>query len=123
MTTSTRPIAKFDPEGPPFASGFLDAKRRALLDSKEFHHLVASRWRVSLILTGLLFVLYYGYIILVAANRALLSRRIGEVTTLGIPLGAAVIVGAWLLTAAYVVWANRYYDGEAARLRRQAGHQ
>jgi uncharacterized membrane protein (DUF485 family) len=123
MTTSTRPIAKFDPEGPPFASGFLDAKRRALLDSKEFHHLVASRWRVSLILTGLLFVLYYGYIILVAANRALLSRRIGEVTTLGIPLGAAVIVGAWLLTAAYVVWANRYYDGEAARLRRRAGHQ
>jgi uncharacterized membrane protein (DUF485 family) len=123
MTTSSQPIAKPGPEGPADAPGLSEAKRRALLDSREFKHLVASRWRVSLVLTGLLFVLYYGYIMLIAANRALLSRRIGEVTTLGIPLGAAVIVGAWLLTAAYVVWANRYFDGEAARLRRQAGHQ
>ena len=41
-------------------------------------------------------------------------------TTLGIPLGAAVIVGAWILTAVYIVWANRYYDPEAQRLRRDA---
>ena len=90
---------------------------RALLDSPEFHRLVARRWRVSMLLTALLFILYYGYIILVATNRALLSRRIGDATTLGIPLGAAVIVGAWLLTAIYVVWANRHYDNEVARLR------
>ncbi|PYR95580.1 MAG: DUF485 domain-containing protein [Acidobacteria bacterium] len=99
----------------------MNPTRRALLDSVEFQHLVANRWRVSLALSVLLFVLYYGYIILIAANRALLSRRIGEVTTLGIPLGAAVIVGAWLLTAVYVIWANRYYDAEAARLRARAG--
>ena len=36
---------------------------------------------------------------------------------LGIPLGAGVIGGAWLLTAAYVVWANREYDPEVERLR------
>ena len=30
---------------------------------------------------------------------------------------AVVIVGAWALTAIYVVWANRMYDPEAARLR------
>jgi uncharacterized membrane protein (DUF485 family) len=100
----------------------VDAKHRALLDSAEFRQLVSGRWRVSLVLSALLFVLYYGYIILIASNRALLSRRIGEVTTLGIPLGAAVIVGAWLLTAVYVVWANRYYDREVARLRARAGH-
>lgn len=99
----------------------MDRNRRALLDSAEFHHLVASRWRVSLALSALLFGLYYGYIILIAARPALLSRRIGEVTTLGIPLGAAVILGAWLLTAVYVIWANRYYDAEAARLRARAG--
>jgi uncharacterized membrane protein (DUF485 family) len=28
-----------------------------------------------------------------------------------------VIVGAWILTAAYVVWANRHYDPAVARLR------
>jgi uncharacterized membrane protein (DUF485 family) len=92
---------------------------RKLLDSPDFHHLVSRRWRVSLLLTATLFVLYYGYILLVATNKALLARRVGETTTLGIVLGAAVIVGAWALTAIYVVWANRSHDPEAARLRRQ----
>jgi uncharacterized membrane protein (DUF485 family) len=90
---------------------------RELLDSPEFKHLVRRRWQVSLILTTLLFVLYYGYILLIAGNRTWLSQRISGATTLGIPVGAAVIVGAWILTAAYVVWANRYYDVEAERLR------
>jgi uncharacterized membrane protein (DUF485 family) len=92
---------------------------RQLLDSPEFHHLVARRWRLALALTACLFALYYGYILLIATNRDLLSRRIGEATTLGIPLGAAVIVVAWVLTAVYVAWANRHYDAEAARLRRR----
>ncbi len=73
---------------------------------------------MSLVLTALLFVLYYGYILLIAFDRALLSRRIGPATTIGIPLGAAVIAAAWVLTAAYVAWANRYFDAEATRLRR-----
>jgi uncharacterized membrane protein (DUF485 family) len=68
-------------------------------------------------LTAALFALYYGYILLIAMNPALLARRIGETTTLGIPLGAAVIVGSWILTALYVAWANRRYDAEASRLR------
>jgi len=34
-----------------------------------------------------------------------------------IAAGVGVIFGAWLLTALYVVWANRSYDAEAARLR------
>ena len=46
---------------------------------------------MSLILTALLFVLYYGYIILIAVDRALLSRRIGDATTLGIPIGTAYL--------------------------------
>jgi len=95
----------------------LPQSHRDLLESPDFHRLLARRWRVSLVLTALLFLLYYGYIILIAVNRPLVSRRVGETTTLGIPLGVAVIFGAWLLTALYVVWANRYYDGEAARLR------
>ena len=90
---------------------------KELLASSEFRHLVARRWRVSLLLTACLFVLYYGYILLIATDKALLSKRIGEVTTLGIPVGAAVIVGAWILTALYVLWANRAYDSEVARMR------
>ena len=95
----------------------MDASHRKMLDSHEFRHLVVRRWRVSLVLTALLFVLYYGYIVLIAATPALLSRRLGSVVTLGIPMGAAVIIGAWVLTACYVVWANRVYDPEVTRLR------
>ena len=90
---------------------------RQLLDSPEFHRLVARRWRVSMLLTIALFVLYYGYILLVAMNKPFLARRFSGATTIGIPIGAAVIIGAWALTAIYVVWANRHYDGEVARLR------
>ena len=61
-----------------------------LLTSGEFRHLVTRRWRVSLLLTAALFVVYYGFILLVATNRALLATRVGDVTTLGIVLGVAV---------------------------------
>jgi uncharacterized membrane protein (DUF485 family) len=107
------PVHPMTGSNPPARSG----SSRDLIASAEFRRLVSTRWRVSLTLTVLLFLLYYGYIILIAVDRAWLSRRIGPATTLGIPLGAAVIVGAWILTAAYVLWANRVYDTEAARLR------
>jgi uncharacterized membrane protein (DUF485 family) len=90
---------------------------RELLESNDFRHLVTRRWRVALLLTSALFVVYYGFILLVATQRGLLAIRVGEVTTLGIVLGVAVLVLAWVLTATYVVWANRNYDPEVQRLR------
>ena len=97
------------------------SQHRALLDAPEFRQLVARRWRISLLLTALLFIVYYGYILLIAVDKAFVSQRIGRATTLGIPLGVAVIVAAWVLTTAYVVWANRHFDAEADRLRERAG--
>ncbi len=89
-------------------------RRDSVLESPEFRHLVARRWRVSLVLTAALFVLYYGYILLIALNKPLVSARLGGAMPIGIPLGAGVIVGAWLLTAAYILWANREYDPKSA---------
>lgn len=94
---------------------------RELLDSDDFRSLVIRRWRLSLLLTLALFVLYYGYILLVAIDRDLLAVRVGDAATLGIVLGAAVIVLSWVLTAAYVIWANRRYDPEVRRLRELIG--
>jgi len=93
---------------------------RAVLDSVEFRRLVAGRWRISLALTALLFILYYGYILLIATNRQLVSRPVSGTTTSGILIAAGVIVGAWVLTATYVVWANRQYDPAVAELRARA---
>lgn len=87
-----------------------------VIESPAFKRLVARRWTVSLVLLALLFVSYYGYILLIAADKEFVSQKIGEVTTLAIPLGVASIVIAWVLTAAYVVWANRSYDPEVQRI-------
>jgi uncharacterized membrane protein (DUF485 family) len=97
--------------------GPVNTSVRDVLASAEFRGLVSRRWRISLVLTGLLFVLYYGYIVLIATNPQLLSRRVTQSTTIGIYLAALVIGGAWVLTAVYVIWANRHYDPEVARLR------
>ncbi len=87
-----------------------------VIESADFKGLVARRWAVSLVLLALLFISYYGYILLIAVNKAFVAQKIGEVTTLAIPLGWAAIIIAWILTAYYVVWANKSYDPEVERL-------
>ena len=93
-----------------------------VLTSGEFRALVTRRWRVSIALTIALFLVYYGYILLIAIDRSLLATRVGNTTTLGILLGVAVLVSSWVLTAVYVVWANRHYDPEVERLRERLRH-
>jgi len=88
-----------------------------VLDSPEFKQLVARRWTVSLVLLVLLFVIYYGYILLIPYAPDFMKTKIGEVTTVAIPVGVAVIVAAFVLTAVYVIWANSSYDPEVARLK------
>jgi uncharacterized membrane protein (DUF485 family) len=90
---------------------------RELISSEPFRALVRKRWTVSFVLLALLFVSYYGFILLVSTQKELVSQRVGEVTTLAIPLGVAAIVFAWVLTAVYVGWANAKYDPEVDRLK------
>ena len=90
---------------------------RQMLDSPEFKRMVTKRWTFSVILTLVLFVMYYGYIVLIAVNKPFMAQKIGEVNTLGIPLGVAVILLSWVLTAIYVVWANTVHDPEVRKLK------
>jgi uncharacterized membrane protein (DUF485 family) len=80
--------------------------------------LASARWRVAITLTLAMVVVYFGFILLVAFNRDLLATLVARGLSLGILLGALVIVVAWGLTFAYVRWANRYYDASVAGLRR-----
>ena len=62
-------------------------------------------------------VVYYGFILLVACNKPLLSSRLGEgVMTLGMPIGLAVIVFTVLITALYVRRANSEFDALAEQV-------
>jgi len=72
--------------------------------------LTRARRRVSVLLTVAMIVLYFGFIGLIAFNKQLLARKLTEGLSLGILLGALVIVISWLLTWFYVRWANANYD-------------
>ena len=78
----------------------------------------AARRRVAGILTVTMMVLYFGFILLVAYNKPLLTTVIVPGLSLGILLGALVIVAAWVLILIYVRWANRHYDAVVAGLRK-----
>jgi uncharacterized membrane protein (DUF485 family) len=103
------------PDGAPKKSA------KELLDSPDFKALVRKRWAVSFSLLAVLFVGYYGYILLVATNKEWVSQPIseGSVVTRAIPLGIGAIVLAWILVAIYVYWANAAYDPEVERLKDQ----
>ena len=81
----------------------------------------AARWRVALSLTAAMMAAYFGFILLVAFNKPLLGILIAPGLSLGMLLGALVIVIAWALTWIYVRWANNHYDPEVQRLRDQLG--
>lgn len=76
----------------------------------------AARWRVALLLTGAMVLLYFGFITLVAFGRPILAVQVVPGLSLGILLGALVIVASWGLTWVYVHWANTHYDPEVAAL-------
>ena len=72
--------------------------------------LAAARNRIAIVLTAMMIVIYFGFIGLIAFDKELLGRRIGSGLSLGILLGALVIVASWLLTWYYVRWTNTHYD-------------
>ena len=80
----------------------------------------AARKRMAVSLTTAMMVVYFGFILLVAFNKPLLGTIVTDGLSLGILLGASVIVVAWVLTWVYVSWANRHYDSAIEQLGRQA---
>ena len=80
--------------------------------------LARSRWRVAITLTAAMIAVYFGFVSLIAYDKALLARQVTRGMSVGILLGVLVIVSTWLLTWVYVRWANGRYDPELERLRK-----
>lgn len=93
-----------------------------IAQNPHFKELVHERTRFGLILTGIMLVIYFGFIGLIAFDKALLATKIGSATTsLGLILGVAVIVLAFILTGIYVQRANGRFDDLTAKLKRDLG--
>lgn len=84
----------------------------------ELRALAGARRRLALLLTTAMVVIYFGFLGLIAWQKPLLGRLVTPGLSLGILLGALVIVSCWLLTWIYIRWTNTRYDPEIARLRR-----
>jgi uncharacterized membrane protein (DUF485 family) len=85
--------------------------------SEPLRRLAAARWRIAILLTAAMMAAYFGFILLVAYNKPLLATVLTPGLSLGILLGALVIVTAWLLMFVYVGWANRHHDAAVHAIR------
>lgn len=83
----------------------------------ELRALAARRWRIAIVLTAAMMATYFGFILLVAYGKSTAGALVAPGLSLGILLGALVIVVAWAVTGIYVWWANSRYDVELERLR------
>ncbi len=76
-----------------------------------FQELVRKRTSFAWILTILMLLIYFGFVLTVAFNKPLLAKSLmGGVTSVGMPLGVLVIVSAFILTGIYVRRANGEFD-------------
>jgi len=85
--------------------------------AKTLDDVAADRWRISILLTAIMMVIYFGFILLIAYNKPLLATLVTSGLSLGILLGALTIVAVWVLTYIYVHWANNTYDRHVAELQ------
>ena len=94
-----------------------------ILEDPEFKALVAKKNSVSIFLTAAEFILYVGFIALIAWNKPFLSQKLaeGSATTIGIPIAIGVIVLSWVLTGVYIFWANNTYDEAVKRVKERFG--
>jgi uncharacterized membrane protein (DUF485 family) len=78
----------------------------------KYQTLVKRRGRLAVILSAVVLVSYYSFMMVVAFAPGLLGQPLGEGLTLtvGVPIGAAIIVVSWLLTGVYSYFANGVFD-------------
>ncbi len=78
----------------------------------KYQQLVSTRNSYGWIMTILMLIVYYGFIALVAFNKAFLAAPLGAtgVTTVGIPIGVGVILFTIIITGIYVRRANTEFD-------------
>jgi uncharacterized membrane protein (DUF485 family) len=116
----------WEPRGGPYDAGFAKVREdrqprnggniavsilARIEQDPNYQELVRQRSSLGWMLSVVMLVIYFGFILLVAYAPKFLGAPIGTgVTTIGIPIGLSVIVLAFLLTGIYVRKANSSYD-------------
>jgi uncharacterized membrane protein (DUF485 family) len=75
------------------------------------------RWRIAMALSIIMVVVYFGFVLLIAYDKPGMGSLLAPGLSLGIVLGALVIVASWIVTWVYVRWANDHLDRRIGELR------
>ena len=92
-----------------------------ILQDEDFKSLSSQKNTISLILTILELVLYFGFIALIAFNKPFLSQKLSGAITIGIPIAVGTIVLSWIFTGIYIRWANSRYDVLVKKVKEKIG--
>ena len=120
-STVGRAGAKVTPIGAT-GGGTVDPQLERIARAPEFQTLVAERTKFGWTLTGLMLLVYFGFIGLIAFDKSVMAIKVGGATaSLGLFLGVFVILFAFLLTGIYVARANTRYDALSEALKSKVG--
>jgi uncharacterized membrane protein (DUF485 family) len=89
----------------------------------KFQELRARRSRFAWTLAAVVLATYYGFMMIVAFAPTVLATKIGAGWTLsiGYPIVAGIIVGAWILTGLYIRRANGEFEDMVRQISKEAG--
>lgn len=96
-------------------------KKEDILNDPDFLSLSSQKNSISIILTILELVLYFGFIALIAFNKPFLGTKISGAITIGIPIAVGTILLSWVLTGIYIWWANSKYDVLVKKVKEKVG--
>ncbi|MDD3354497.1 DUF485 domain-containing protein [Zoogloea sp.] len=87
----------------------------------KYQELVSKRNSYGWIMTLLMLVVYYGYIVLIAFNKEFLAQKMGTgVMSIGIPIGVGVILFTIIITGIYIRRANTEFDALKEQVIKEA---
>lgn len=94
---------------------------QGIMEDPDFRSLAGQKNTISVVLTILELVLYFGFIGLIAYSKPFLSSKLSGAITVGIPIAVGTIVLSWVLTGIYVRWANTKYDLLVKKVKEKVG--
>lgn len=94
----------------------------AIKNDPNFQTLIKTRSKFAWRLTISMLIVYFAFILTIAFNPSALGTPLaeGSVTTIGIPVGVAIIVFAFALTGIYVKRANGEFDELTKKIKDKA---
>lgn len=88
-----------------------------ILVNPKYQELIQKRGRFAWILSLIVIVVYFGFVLIVAFDPKLLAIKLYGVTTVAIPVGVAIIIMSFILTGVYVRRANSEFDDMVTEIK------